>query len=379
MNKITNYDATLDLMRLTAFVLLIGCHACDPFNAAATYGGGEPNPVFTFWGAIWGSLVRPCVPLFVMITGALLLSRPVGEGFYRKRIGRVLWPFLIWSVVYYLFPWILGLIGAGEDALLMFFPWTETTSMSLATALERIACIPFNFSYVACHMWYIYMLIGLYLYLPIFAAWVERASRRQMEAFLLIWGLSTLLPYVGEFVNRYHFGTCDWNQFGLFYYFAGFNGYLLLGHYLCKYVKLSLMHTLAVAIPLLVVGYAVNLSGYLHILSLPSPTPQQVELFWTYCTPNVLCMTVAVFLMVRFVRIDNPRIVSLLKNLTFCGFGIYMIHYFFIGPVFKLVNILGTPVSVSIPVTTILVLGISWIAVSVCKKQMGKWGEVVFG
>ena len=26
------------------------------------------------------------------------------------------------------------------------------------------------------------------------------------------------------------FGLCAWNSFGTFYYFAGFNGYLLLGY-----------------------------------------------------------------------------------------------------------------------------------------------------
>ena len=68
-------DTRLDLIRLVAFILLVGCHACDPFNAAATYGSGVAAPEFTRWGAVWGAFVRPCVPLFVMLTGALLLGR----------------------------------------------------------------------------------------------------------------------------------------------------------------------------------------------------------------------------------------------------------------------------------------------------------------
>lgn len=73
--SLTSRNSSLDLVRLVAFLLLIGCHACDPFNAAATYGTGEAGPGYTFWGSVWGSLVRPCVPLFVMLTGALLLGR----------------------------------------------------------------------------------------------------------------------------------------------------------------------------------------------------------------------------------------------------------------------------------------------------------------
>ncbi len=87
-----------DVLRLFAFILLLGCHAADPFNAAATYGvsGETTSPECLAWGARWGSLVRSCVPLFVMLTG--ILSLPVRqplEAFYRKRLPRVLWPFLI--------------------------------------------------------------------------------------------------------------------------------------------------------------------------------------------------------------------------------------------------------------------------------------------
>lgn len=38
-------NSSLDLVRLIAFVLLITCHTCDPFNAAATYGAGESTRV----------------------------------------------------------------------------------------------------------------------------------------------------------------------------------------------------------------------------------------------------------------------------------------------------------------------------------------------
>lgn len=36
--------------------------------------------------------------------------------------------------------------------------------------------IPLNFSMYTTHLWYIYMLIGLYLYLPILSAWLQQAS-----------------------------------------------------------------------------------------------------------------------------------------------------------------------------------------------------------
>ena len=96
-----------DALRLLAFFFLLCCHAADPFYAAAAYAssGKVSDPELVLWGTRWGSLVRPCVPLFVMLTG--VLSLPVKssmENFYKKRIPRVLCPFLIWSVIYYLTP-----------------------------------------------------------------------------------------------------------------------------------------------------------------------------------------------------------------------------------------------------------------------------------
>lgn len=372
-----------DLLRFVAFFLLLCCHAADPFNAAATYGAADASiePEFLTWGARWGALVRPCVPLFVMLTGILSLPVKVPmEAFYKKRLPRVLLPFLIWSVLYYMTPWLTGILGFDQGIVLKLFCWAESDSQSLADGLAHVARIPYAFSFIACHMWYIYMLVGLYLYLPVFSAWVERATRRQKEIVLALWAASTLLPYFGEFVSRYAFGTCEWNSFGLFYYFAGFSGYMLLGHYLQHYVRPRRAVAFVTAVVLMAVGYAVSLNGYNYILDLPEHTPEQVELFWTYNTPNVAMMTVAWFLLVRMVRIPSgSRVAAALANLTTCGFGIYMIHYFFVRLGYEVATMLHVPACMSIPVSAIVIFACSWTVVALAKRLMGKRSVYIFG
>ena len=101
----------LDVVRFVAMFTVVCCHSADPFNF---YPGEPPANIdqIKFWGAAYGSFLRPCVPLFVMITGALLLPlKDDTSVFYKKRISRVFWPFLIWSVLYNLFPWITGQLG----------------------------------------------------------------------------------------------------------------------------------------------------------------------------------------------------------------------------------------------------------------------------
>lgn len=76
-----------DAIRLLAFFMLLCCHAADPFYASAAYASAATatDPEEVQWAMRWGSLVRPCVPLFVMLTG--VLSLPVNssmEQFYKN-------------------------------------------------------------------------------------------------------------------------------------------------------------------------------------------------------------------------------------------------------------------------------------------------------
>ena len=372
-----------DAIRLLAFFMLLCCHAADPFYAAAAYSssGASVDPELVQWGVRWGSLVRPCVPLFVMLTGVLSLPVKTSmESFYKKRIPRVFFPFLIWSVIYYLTPWMTGVLGMDSSVVYKLFSWAETDSQAISDGLANVLRIPYAFSFIACHMWYIYMLIGLYLYLPIFSAWVERATKRQKEIVLAIWAISTILPYFTQYVSQYAFGTCEWNSFGLFYYFAGFNGYMLLGHYIQHYVNWSWTKTLNVALPLLIAGFWITYSGYSHVMNLPDKTPELVELFWTYNSPNVAMMTIACFLLVYRIRIaSDSRTASWLANLTTCGFGIYMIHYFFVFLGYDMGAWLHIPAPLRIPFSALVILACSWSIVALAKKTLGNRSVYLLG
>lgn len=370
----------LDVVRLVAMFTVVCCHCADPFNF---YQGNPPANIgqIKFWGAAYGALLRPCVPLFVMITGALLL--PVkGEcsSFYKKRISRVFWPFLIWSVLYNLFPWLTGLCGLPPEVILDFFPYSgeEVARQSLGVSLRYIAEIPLNFSIVDVHMWYIYLLIGLYLYLPIFSAWVAQASEKAKLWFLAAWGVSTLMPYYYQYVSPYIWGGCSWNSFNMLYYFAGFNGYLLLGHYL-RHHDWRLGKILLAGIPMFVAGYAVTFCGFRHVTALPEYSDELLELFFTYCSLNVAMMTIPVFLLAKKASVRSERAKALLANLTTCGFGVYMVHYFFTGPGVLLMRALHVPVALQIPAAAVAAFGISWLIVAATHRMLGKRARYIVG
>ena len=367
----------LDVIRCVAMIMVIGVHCIDPFYISPTM---RAIPEYTHWAAIYGSLLRPSVPLFVMMTGLLLLpvkKQPLGK-FYKKRIYRVLFPFLIWSVLYSMFPWVTGVLGLPKEIIGDFFCYTQgQESQSLIDSLKDVAMIPFNFSHKENHMWYIYLLIGLYLYMPFFSAWIENADRKTKRAFLLIWIISLFIPYLKEYVanclferSGYVFGTDTWNEFGLFYYFAGFNGYLLLGHYVKKGNDWSLMKTFILCILMFAVGYYITYTGFSTTASNPNATETEMELFFTFCSPNVLLMTLATFLLLQKVVITNSTVIKVLANMTQCGFGIYMVHYFVVGPFFLLIGPSSLPIPLQVPLMAICISLCSWAFTALIYKLM---------
>ena len=111
--KNVNHIVWADLIRVIAILMVICIHCSDPFNVSPE---ARLNPEYNLWGSIYGAFLRPCVPLFVMLTGMLLLpvEQEIGQ-FYKKRMLRVIVPFIVWSLLYNLFPWFTGILGLNNS------------------------------------------------------------------------------------------------------------------------------------------------------------------------------------------------------------------------------------------------------------------------
>lgn len=361
----------LDFVKFIAISMMIAVHCTD--NVTPTE---RSEAWYNLWGSFYGSFMRPAIPLFVMVTGALLL--PVKENistFYTKRLTRLVIPFIVWSVLYNLFPWITGLLGLSPTIINDFFAWAEP-DQSFSGALHNILMIPFNFSMLAVQMWYVYLLIGLYLYMPFFSAWVKQASVKEQKIFLTLWFISLFIPYLREYLTKDLWGTCSWNEFGLLYYFAGFNGYLLLGYYIKNNdINFSWGKLAVIGIPSFIIGYCITFLGFKSITAIPGQPAELVELFFTYCSPNVLLMTLPIFLVIKKNHFKSVTIRRFAINISTCTLGIWMSHYLFLGPCYMLVEFLPLHTMLKMIVCTILLLSITWRFVYVIRKsgKIGKW------
>lgn len=361
----------LDFVKFIAISMMIAVHCTD--NVTPTE---RSEAWYNLWGSFYGSFMRPAIPLFVMVTGALLL--PVKENistFYTKRLTRLVIPFIVWSVLYNLFPWITGLLGLSPTIINDFFAWAEP-DQSFSGALHNILMIPFKFSMLAVQMWYVYLLIGLYLYMPFFSAWVKQASVKEQKIFLTLWFISLFIPYLREYLTKDLWGTCSWNEFGLLYYFAGFNGYLLLGYYIKNNdINFSWGKLAVIGIPSFIIGYCITFLGFKSITAIPGQPAELVELFFTYCSPNVLLMTLPIFLVIKKNHFKSVTIRRFAINISTCTLGIWMSHYLFLGPCYMLVEFLPLHTMLKMIVCTILLLSITWGFVYVIRKsgKIGKW------
>lgn len=92
LSNSSSHVGWIDLLRVVACVAVVLAHNCDAF-----VGQFLVDPVSFYTGAAIGSLMRPSVPLFVMITAVLLLpvrSTITLPSFYRRRVGRIVVPLI---------------------------------------------------------------------------------------------------------------------------------------------------------------------------------------------------------------------------------------------------------------------------------------------
>ena len=163
----------------------------------------------------YDALFRFGVPVFVMISGALFLNRSGGidlRHLYRRNILRLVTAYWFWSFVYGL--WDCRAWFGAEGTV-----WRDYVMEFL---LGRY------------HLWFIPMLVGIYVILPVLKTWTDHATKRQVEYFLVLFlilqiGISTLriirIPTMGEVVL----------QFINVEMVCSYAGYFILGYYLRKY------------------------------------------------------------------------------------------------------------------------------------------------
>ena len=355
----------LDYLRVIACFMVMAIHSCEPYYLAME-GDRVVTKIASCGDAICITLVeclcRVCVPLFVMVSSYLLfpVTKPTGE-FLRRRIGRVMVPFAFWSIAYV---WHFG----GE--------WGK---------------LAFNFPDAGGHLWFVPMLMGLYLLMPLISPWAEKVSEKELRGWLILWLVTTSFPFLRKLWGLlfgdpsfgaipYLWGECPWNMFGTFQYVSGFVGYMLLGFWFRRFVpELPWNKTLSMAVPLWGVGTAI-LGGFFLMRIPECPFTRDyafavdLEMSIEYCSLGVALATVGVFMIVRKFTYDGVFYRFVIVPLSKASFGAYLLHMFVLLAVFEKIRP-DCPTMVTIALTAVISFAASSVISLALARipKLGRW------
>lgn len=327
-----------DRLRNIATVLVIAIHV----SGSVAQGNVEYDTLFWWAGNFWDSLGRPAVPLFVMLSGFLLLGKDYElDYFLKRRFSRVVVPALFWMAIYSYY----NFMAKGSPA-------------SIAEAIRGIVERPVHY-----HLWFIYLIIGLYLVYPILRPWVRGAKEQDYWYFFIAWTVGALIYKILWVFSGISIGI-------YFELFTNNCGYFVLGYYLGNKTvdggrltptfvpsagkvdggrwtvdgdqspinqspppqsptsgiapwHLSENQVLVLAIGLIVAGTGITAAGTWWASKAYGGTFHPY--FYDYLTPNCAMAAAGWFLLAKW-ALNKPPLLDIEREFSAASFGIYFAH-----------------------------------------------------
>lgn len=325
-------ENNLDILRIIAAIMVIIQHVL----AIYIFRTRDNLPGYATTANLFMSLSVFAVPIFVMLSGAFLLDDNKNKHyykFYKKTINRIIIPMIIWSLLYFLYTMLKTLIAfkSGQDV-----SFSEPV-------INLINGRPYY------HIWYLYMVTGLYIIVPILIRLKEDIGEVK---FFYVGIVSLLLGIVIYF-------TC--NLFWILW-FTEYLGYFILGYSIRKiyekiYIKpiLPILITLSCSILIFILKEKNILSKYLDV--------------YRNLTPLVIIGSIAIYI----AFLNMKRIKLNCNALVANCFNIYLIHH-------GLLDVLGiiqgkitvrklNPI-LYIPIMTIIVFILSYLISLIINKSI---------
>jgi surface polysaccharide O-acyltransferase-like enzyme len=220
------------------------------------------------------------------------------------------------------------------------------------------------------HLWFLYLLVGLYLFTPILKIFVRNAKEKDLKYFLILFGIfgicipfyneinpqiNTLLP---NFPNSIAFSVSAVSGY-IGYYVAG---YYFSIHILKKSTKIGIYIIGGISILCIIIGTS--------IISLHQGDYNKV--LCDHFGPLFLFISFAVFVLFQdiFNKLSlSQKTIDIITHLSNCSFGIYLSHWI-IFQIFHAIGIdrtLFNPL-LSVPCMAIAIMICSYIVTIVVKK-----------
>jgi surface polysaccharide O-acyltransferase-like enzyme len=331
----------VDFIRVMATFLVVWLHSTAPI----LYKFNEIPMSYWWIGNLFNSFVRMCVPLFFMVSGYLLIEKTEDlRLFYKKRIKRVFVPMVAWSLIYVF--------------------WKACYENSSALSFHSFYSIFYTPAYH--HLWFLYAIMGLYLYMPILRIFVRNSDRMHLYYFVALWILAaSLIPFAQKVTGIR--SKIDLKMI------SGFIGYLVIGHLLGR-IKIRKILIGCSIFGFVICGCATAYGTFY----LSQQGGKFIPIFYNYLSPNIVILSVASFILLRAIGentaiINHARMAVVLPLLSSASFGIYLIHTMFLfvlrdGLLGCQLNVVHCNPLYAVPLTAVISFSLSLVAVVFLKK-----------
>jgi surface polysaccharide O-acyltransferase-like enzyme len=305
------------------------------------------------------SVIRWPVPIFFMISGVFFL-RPLDNGielkqelkYVFKKIFHLVCAIVFWACLY-------------NFVIIMSKFVLKNEFVTVYDILKIFAQIIFGPAWY--HLWFLYVLIGLYLLTPIFRLFIKNSKKMYLEYYLILFfWFGALLPLCNEILK--HISILKGHGF---YFFlpevTGYMGYFIAGYYFANYnikrkTKITIF-TLAILSLIFTVAGTSVISRYTGLPNQYLVNP---------ILPNTMVISFSVFII--FQQIDKRINFSnkqkiIIIDIGKSTFGIYLVHALIIQILryFGLNPLTINPI-ISIPLISIAVMLVSFIGIKIIEK-----------
>ncbi|WP_221075103.1 acyltransferase [Agarivorans aestuarii] len=284
----------IECLRFIAAIAVVGIHVLGPYRDMV------PELAWHEWlpAISLNAISRWAVPIFIMISGALLMSdqRPFNAAHYLpRRLAKVLLPFLAWTVIY-------AFVGGYQEGA---WSWDTTASLLEHSPNEQ----------TWYHLWFFYDFIPLYFVIPLLAPLLYKMEKQRILLLLAAWLTLTLMHWLKV--------ETPLRQNIILY-----SGYLVMGWYLFNNDQQAhLKFWLATGGAML----AFNVFGSAFYIWLQG---EYSSVFMGYKSLNTAVIAMSLFVLIKAYAERVPQgFRPLIKTISKYSFGIYLVHPLFLIPV----------------------------------------------
>ncbi len=351
-NRIFYYD----MVRTFAIFSVIACHTF----AFAVVKSDIFNTGFWYYAIILNTLRDIGVPLFVIISGSLLLNRCESLfKFTKKRIKRVLVPYLFWLIIFILFTTICNYIG-------------YTSPVKFDSLLELLfKVISISPKEGAVFFWFVPMI--LVVYILIFITNYLKKYNTHVLKFSLIGSIITIILFNMDYLQLKE----PLILYILYFIFA------VIGYYLSNIDFIKFIKPLKINKNILTFIFLI-LFIIVYIIEIFVNSQMSINLNHYYCISQFSILNIIavsnIFLFFRYfpetsgklnrvyTHLSSNNIGKIIYSISSCSYGIYLSHQIIKFLLIKFLSIFNLNLPISSTITLILTLTVSWLFILLLSK-----------